>query len=47
MRNQVDALNNDIYGISDNDFGNGYNSVYNLLSDFNRDAINYYKNKRN
>lgn len=47
LRNQVDALNNDIYGIGDNVFSNGYNSVYNLLSDFNRDATNYYKNKRN
>ena len=49
LRNQVDALNNDIYGISDNAFGNGYNSVYYLLSGYNRDATNYYKNlnKRN
>lgn len=47
LRNQVDALNNDIYGIGDYVFSNGYNSVYNLLSDFNREATNYYKNKRN
>lgn len=47
LRNQVDALNNDIYGIGDNVFNNAYHSVYNLLSDYNRDATNYYKNKRN
>lgn len=47
LRNQIDALNNDIYGIGDYVFNNGYNSVYNLLSDYNRDATNYYKNKRN
>jgi len=49
LRNQVDALNNDIYSIGDNIFGNGFNSVYNLLSGYNRDATNYYKNlnKRN
>ena len=47
LRNQVDALDNDIYGIGDNVFSNGYNSVYNLLSDYNREATNYYKNKRN
>jgi hypothetical protein len=49
LRNQVAALNNDIYGISDNAIGNGYNSVYNLLSGYNRDATNYYKslNKKN
>jgi hypothetical protein len=47
LRNQVDALNDDTYGIGDYVFNNGYNSVYNLLSDFNRDATNYYKNKRN
>ncbi|MGI6409855.1 MAG: hypothetical protein ACOX0V_01265 [Bacteroidales bacterium] len=47
LRNQVDALNNDIYGIGDYVFSNGYNSVYNLLSDYNREATNYYKNKRN
>ena len=45
LRNQVDAVNNDIYGISDNAFGNGYNSVYNLLSGYNRDATDYYKNR--
>jgi len=43
LKNQVDALNNDIYGISDNAFGNGYNSVYNLLSVYNRDATDSYK----
>ena len=47
LRNQVDALNNDIYGIGDNVFNNAYHSVYNLLSDYNREATNYYKNKRN
>jgi hypothetical protein len=47
LKYQVDALNNDIYGIDDNVFSNGYNSVYNLLSDYNRDATNYYKNKGN
>jgi len=49
LRHQVDALNNDIYSISDNAFGNGYNSVYNLLSEYNRDVTNYYKslNKKN
>lgn len=40
LRNQVDALNNDIYGIADNVFVNGYNSVYTLLSKYNRDATN-------
>jgi hypothetical protein len=49
LRNQVDALNNDIYGISDNAFVNGNNSVKNLLNGYNRDATIYYKNlsKRN
>lgn len=47
LRNQVDALNNDIYSIDDNVFGIGYNSVYNLLSDSNRDATNYFKSKKN
>ena len=47
LRNQVDALNNDIYGIGDYVFSNIYNSVYNLLTDYNREATNYYKNKRN
>lgn len=43
LRNQVDALNNDIYGLSHNAFTNGYSSVYNLLSRYNRDATSYYK----
>lgn len=49
LRHQVDTLNNAIYSISDNAFGNGYNSVYNLLSGYNRNATNYYKslNKKN
>jgi hypothetical protein len=43
LRNQVDALNNDVYGVGDNIFSNGYNSVYKLLSDYNHDAFNHYK----
>lgn len=40
--NQIDALNNDIYGISDSAFRDGYNSVFTLLSRYNSDATNYY-----
>jgi len=47
LRKQIDALNNDIYGIGDDDFNNGYNSLSKRLSDFNRDATNYYKNIKN
>lgn len=47
LRNQVDALDNDIYGVGDYVFSNGYYNVYNLLSDYNREATNYYKYKRN
>ena len=43
LKNQVDALNNDIYGIGNDVYENGYDSVYNLLSKYNRDATNYYR----
>lgn len=45
LNNQIDALNKDIYGVSDNVFENAYNRVYSLLSKHNYDALNFYKNK--
>jgi hypothetical protein len=42
LRNQVNALNNDIYGISDDAFEYGSKSVLNLLSGYNRDAADHY-----
>lgn len=44
LRNQEDALDNDIYGIGDNVFNKAYNSLYSLLRDYNRDATDYYRN---
>jgi len=42
LKNQIDHLNNDIYGIKDTDFNNGYNSLDNLLSMHNRNATDYF-----
>lgn len=42
LRNQVDALNNDIYNLQYYIFDNGYKSVYNLLSEKNREATDYF-----
>ena len=46
LRTQVDALNNEAYGINDNDFEDGYNSLDTLLSGYNREATNYFLNLR-
>jgi hypothetical protein len=43
LRNQVDALNNDIYGIGAKIFDDGYKSVDRLLSGYNSDAYHHYK----
>lgn len=43
LRNQVDALTNDIYGINDNDFTVGTDNVNNLLLGYNRNANNYFR----
>lgn len=47
LRNQVDALNNDVYGIGDDIFKDGYDSVFKLLSTYNEAANNYFRNKKN
>jgi hypothetical protein len=44
LRNQVDALDNKIYEVSESLFSNGYNNVWDLLSRYNRDALLHYKN---
>lgn len=43
LRNQVDALDNDIYGIGDDVFTKAYKSLYSLLRNYNRDATDYYR----
>jgi hypothetical protein len=43
LRNQVDALNNNIYGINDKTFNNGFDRMYDLLKRYNRDATNYFR----
>jgi hypothetical protein len=43
LRNQVEALNNDIYGIGAKIFDDGYKSVDGLLSGYNSDAYHHYK----
>lgn len=42
LRNQIDALDKDFYGVSDNAFDSGYNSLETLLSADNRMASDYF-----
>jgi len=42
LRNQIDALSNNIYGIINDDFNRGYNELDNMLRDFNRQATDYF-----
>ncbi|MDI9312963.1 MAG: hypothetical protein QM535_22320 [Limnohabitans sp.] len=46
LNDQLNDINNDIYGINENVFNKAYKSVNNLLDYYNREAYNYYKNKR-
>ncbi|MCL2312735.1 MAG: hypothetical protein FWC41_09680, partial [Firmicutes bacterium] len=43
LKNQIDALDNDVYGVSDNVFENERNTLENLLSNRNRDAVDYFR----
>jgi len=45
LRNQLDALNNQVYGIGNNTFNNAYNSLDNLLIDYNIRAFEYFTEK--
>lgn len=47
LRNQIDALNNDIYGINDNTFNSEYSSLDNLLGSYNRQATDYFRQLNN
>lgn len=42
LKNQIDDLDNKTYGIGNNAFDSGYNSLYNLLSSCNRNATDYF-----
>lgn len=46
LKNQIDVLD-DIYDINEGVYKSDYNDLNNLLSVYNRDATNYFKNKRN
>lgn len=47
LRNQIEELNNDIYGVSDNTFQIGYHSLESPLSDDNTKAFEYFRSLRN
>lgn len=47
LRNHIDALDNDIYGVGDNTFNSNYRSLENLLSADNRNAIDYFRSLNN
>lgn len=42
LKNQIDNLNNDTYGIEYTAFNNGYNSLDNLLGTYNRSSTDYF-----
>jgi hypothetical protein len=42
LYNQIEELSNDVYGISDEAFDSGYERLYNLLSDYNQRATDYF-----
>jgi hypothetical protein len=43
LKNQIEVLDNDIYGISDNIFNSGYRSLEKLLSDYDSQAYDYFR----
>lgn len=43
LRNQIDALDNDVYGIDYYDFNTGYDQLYDLLTKYNQEATRYYR----
>jgi len=46
LRRQVDDLDNNIYGIDYNTFDRGYKNLDELLSTYNQQATNYYRQNR-
>jgi len=47
LRNHIDALDNDIYGVGENTFSNSSRNLENLLSADNRNAIDYFRSLNN
>lgn len=45
IKNQIDVISNDLYGVNSIDFQNNTNSLEGLLTEYNRLALNYYRNK--
>jgi hypothetical protein len=44
LKNQLNLLSNDIYGVEDNFFLYEYKKLENLLKESNRKAFNYFRN---
>ncbi len=47
LKNQIDALDNEIYGVSDNTFSEFYSSLNGTLNEDNHQAYEYFRSLRN